>query len=252
MRELDVFTPLQADFFPFDEETYVVDDSDDDGIPLDGSELVEYEETIRAAVREHKKHTNGDLMRYFTGSPVVRKKVFSAIPDVAVRHGRLWGATHLTLKDDLNVLEMRELTDFITGQYAYGWGDSFEQQRIEIADGDLYVHFGGDFSHRLQILSAELCTQEQAPAMPTRPKLKLLGQDGNIFAILGRASRLLKECDQADKAQEMAERVCASGDYYRALHIISEYVETELSEPEKKSAAKDRSRSPRNKDGRER
>lgn len=63
-----------------------------------------------------------------------------------------------------------------------------------------------------------------------RPKMKLIGQDGNIFAILGRASRLLKENGQPDQAKEMCDRVYQSGDYYKALNIISEYVETELSE----------------------
>lgn len=63
-----------------------------------------------------------------------------------------------------------------------------------------------------------------------RPKMKLVGEYGNIFAILGRASRLLRENGQPEKAKEMSDRVYQSGNYYRALHIISEYVETELSE----------------------
>lgn len=63
-----------------------------------------------------------------------------------------------------------------------------------------------------------------------RPKMKLIGQDGNIFAVLGRASRLLKENGQPDQAREMCDRVYQSGDYYKALNIVSEYVETELSE----------------------
>ena len=62
------------------------------------------------------------------------------------------------------------------------------------------------------------------------PKMKLIGEDGNIFAILGRASRLLRENGQPEKAKEMSDRVYRSGNYYQALHIISEYVETELSE----------------------
>lgn len=61
-----------------------------------------------------------------------------------------------------------------------------------------------------------------------RPKMNLIGEDGNIFAILGRASRLLRENGQADKAKEMHDRVCRSGNYAEALHIVSEYVETEL------------------------
>lgn len=58
-----------------------------------------------------------------------------------------------------------------------------------------------------------------------RPKMELIGQDGNIFSILGRASRLLKENGQPDQAKEMCDRVYQSGNYYKALNIISEYVD---------------------------
>ena len=63
-----------------------------------------------------------------------------------------------------------------------------------------------------------------------KPKMELLGQDGNIFGVLGRASRLLKEAGQKDQADEMFRRVTSSGSYEEALHIISEYVDTELSD----------------------
>lgn len=62
-----------------------------------------------------------------------------------------------------------------------------------------------------------------------KPSMPLLGQDGNIFSILGQASRLLNTAGQDAQAKEMAERVYASQSYEEALHIISEYVETELS-----------------------
>ena len=62
-------------------------------------------------------------------------------------------------------------------------------------------------------------------------KMELLGQDGNIFAILGRASALLKRAGMKDQADEMFQRVTASGSYEQALNIISEYVETELTPP---------------------
>ena len=48
--------------------------------------------------------------------------------------------------------------------------------------------------------------------------------------ILGRASRLLRENGQPQQAEEMTQRVYHSVNYYKALAIISEYVETELSE----------------------
>ena len=73
--------------------------------------------------------------------------------------------------------------------------------------------------------------QEKQPEPKSpHPKLKLLGRDGNIFSILGDASRLLRRAGMSEHANEMADRVHKSGNYYEALGIISEYVETELSD----------------------
>ena len=77
--------------------------------------------------------------------------------------------------------------------------------------------------------------------VPKRPKMKLAGMDGNIFAILGRASQLLQKNGQADQTKEMIRRVQQSENYYKALNIISEYVETELSEKSPKKTKKERS-----------
>jgi len=69
-----------------------------------------------------------------------------------------------------------------------------------------------------------------------RPKMELFSHDGNIFAILGRASRLLRENGQRDRSKEMCERVYGCHSYNDALDIISEYVETELSDPDHMAA----------------
>lgn len=58
-----------------------------------------------------------------------------------------------------------------------------------------------------------------------KPKAPIIGADGNIFNLLGIASRTLKEHNLAEEAQEMAKRVFNSKDYNHALSIISEYVE---------------------------
>ena len=73
-----------------------------------------------------------------------------------------------------------------------------------------------------------------------KPKMQLLGEDGNVFAILGRASRLLKRAGMAEQSDEMYQRVTACGSYHEALNIISEYVETELSPPAKSQKKKGR------------
>jgi hypothetical protein len=60
-----------------------------------------------------------------------------------------------------------------------------------------------------------------------KPKCKLIGEDGNIFNLLGIASKTLKEAGLKSKADEMAARVYDSKSYMEALAIISEYVEVE-------------------------
>ena len=71
-------------------------------------------------------------------------------------------------------------------------------------------------------------------AAPQKPKMELLGHDGNIFSLMGTASQLLQRAGMAEQNKEMIERVTSCGDYDKALNIISEYVETELSPPSNK------------------
>ena len=162
-------------------------------------------------------------------NPNVKAKTLSAIPSVEIRGDELKGCTTVRLKEPLTGPEMQDLQDYLKGQFSDGWGEGFEQQEIQTSDGVLYVHFAEKrFDFEVEQVQSTEVSKEQP--VPKRPKMKLVGEDGNIFAILGRASRLLKRNGQAEQAEEMSNRVYHSGDYYKALNIISEYVETELSE----------------------
>ena len=57
-----------------------------------------------------------------------------------------------------------------------------------------------------------------------KPNCMLIGQDGNIFNLIGIATHTLRENGLADQAKEMYDRILESGDYYKALGIIGEYV----------------------------
>lgn len=59
----------------------------------------------------------------------------------------------------------------------------------------------------------------------TKPKCKLIGEDGNIFNLMAIASRTLKKAKQGKEAEEMIDRIMNSKSYMEALAIISEYVE---------------------------
>lgn len=57
-----------------------------------------------------------------------------------------------------------------------------------------------------------------------KPDCPLIGADGNIFNLMGIASRTLRRCGMADEAKEMCDRITDSGSYHEALGIIGEYV----------------------------
>ena len=58
-----------------------------------------------------------------------------------------------------------------------------------------------------------------------KPKVKLIGEDGNIFKLVGIASRALDKAGLKDKSEEMTEKIFASKSYNDALNIIREYCE---------------------------
>ena len=58
-----------------------------------------------------------------------------------------------------------------------------------------------------------------------KPKCKLIGEDGNIFNLMGIAYKTLKEAGMEEKSEEMIKRVTSSKSYLEALAIISEYVD---------------------------
>ena len=118
-------------------------------------------------------------------------------------------------------------------------GVKLDMGRLAMWRLQTYDHFGGTWlSDYVPNRLGGFITQEQ---ILQKPKMELLGQDGNIFGIMGRASRLLKRAGQHEQADEMISRVTACGSYNKALNIISEYVETELSpkpEPQKSTEKK--------------
>lgn len=59
---------------------------------------------------------------------------------------------------------------------------------------------------------------------PEKPDCPLIGQDGNIFNLVGIAARTLRQNDMPEQAKAMTERVFASSSYNEALCIIGEYV----------------------------
>jgi hypothetical protein len=59
-----------------------------------------------------------------------------------------------------------------------------------------------------------------------KASVKLLGTDGNVFALLGRCTSSLKKAGQHEAARELAEKVMAAHSYDEALVVVMmEYVD---------------------------
>ena len=224
--QMKFYSPLTADFFPNDTEDLDDDYSEYEGIPYTGKELTGYRDVIRDAIYEDVKDFYGDLMRYYREDDSVRRKVVRAVPTVDEVNGELVGSLWVDTDAPLTAEEQAVFCAYISGQYSDGWGEGFEQRDIRVDDGMLAVHFWQEDGFKMT-LSFEKIPKPEKNFL--RPKMQLIGQDGNIFAIMGRASRLLKSSGQGDKAKEMRDRVMSCDSYQKALNIVSEYVKTELS-----------------------
>lgn len=66
-----------------------------------------------------------------------------------------------------------------------------------------------------------------------KPNCPLIGENGNIFNLVGIAARTLKKNGLSEQASEMTDKVFKSGSYEEALGIIGEYVNiTSVDEPD--------------------
>ena len=254
--EIKLLTPLTGEFFPVEGSDWERDFEGGEEL-LDGTDLLQYMESIQKQIdRENSPDEEGvevcNLMEYFSGSDSIKEKVESAVVSVESVEGTLYGCTTLQLKEYLESEELHELCDYITGQYSDGWGEGFEQRDIHVDGGTLNVHFwqGAGMKFRTQTAEKKPDPENEKTADSEKdrscqqakkecPKLQLIGHDGNIFSIVADAGRLLSRNGQRKEADEMYDRVFQAGSYHEALGIISEYVETELSDVrEKKSKRK--------------
>ncbi len=79
-----------------------------------------------------------------------------------------------------------------------------KQQEIQVGNGEIYVHFWQSDDYEIQISDPDY--QQKGTEM-RRPRMQLVGQDGNVFSILARANKLLQANGQGQEAKEMIARV---------------------------------------------
>lgn len=90
---------------------------------------------------------------------------------------------------------------------------------------ETYATFGGTWlSDYIPNKLVDAPQEQNHGQSPQKPDCPLIGQDGNIFNLMGIASQTLKEHGLGDQAREMRERIYQSHSYDSALSIIGDYV----------------------------
>ena len=58
-----------------------------------------------------------------------------------------------------------------------------------------------------------------------KQKCEFIGEDGNVFAIIGKVSKVLKQNNMEEKAAEFRQKAMNSKSYDDVLILVNEYVE---------------------------
>ena len=151
---MKLYMPLTADAYYYNE----YGDMEDESYSLDGRELLSHQSDILAALVQNRapEEVNRGIMHWYDGNDSVEAKVKSVVFTAEEREGKLWGVAECKVVGTLTPEELSTLKDFISGQASDGWGEHFEQQEIDIGDGDLYVHLW-NFNDDWQIQTEEEC-----------------------------------------------------------------------------------------------
>ena len=241
-------------FFPLNAKIYNTSnyvDYDDpyydstEGFDITNTELVSYRDGIEALMKTYQMDDGNGMEQYFDedDNAEVASKLKSMVWGFEVYNHELYGTVTVELTEDISAQGVSDLKDWISGQNSDGLGEGFEQQDIDIGDGYLnvslweahgyYIDTTEEFEAR-HGTKTDVATKSEESKQTAKPKVKLVGEDGNIFNLMGIASRALRRNGMSDKATEMTERITGgeAQNYYQAIGIILEYVDEEDSTEE--------------------
>ena len=110
--------------------------------------------------------------------------------------------------------------------FKFNENDKIDMGKLAMWRLGTHATFGGTWlsDYVPNRLGGFIQAQEEPTQNKAKPDCPLLGQDGNIFNLMGLASQTLRRNGMSDAAKEMQERITSSGSYSEALCIIGEYV----------------------------
>ena len=115
--------------------------------------------------------------------------------------------------------QRKELIDFYKTPLEQKDVDKIFKYVIDKMKGDYQL---GAF----KIIASEYVSNESNMDKKIKPKCALIGEDGNIFHLMGMASRTLKRNGLSEEATEMCNRITGGAKSYdEALMILQDYVE---------------------------
>jgi len=107
---------------------------------------------------------------------------------------------------------------------------------VDFVDDIGQLHMKWDNGRSLALVPGEddfTIVPELEQVQKLKPDAPLIGADGNIFSLMGIASRTLKSAGMQEQDDQMCQRITVSGSYGEAMNIIGEYVNfTEAGQPD--------------------
>ena len=234
MIKMNFYFPLSARIYGSSD--YIYDDDEEyEGLEITGRDLNRYRFHIEETMEFYQIDDGKGMEQYFDkeDNAEVAERLKSMHWGFETFNGELFGKVSVELTEPISEKGVEALKDWITGQNSDGLGEGFEQQDIDIQNGYLnvsmwqwdkgyYVDTEEEFFKR----TGQTPQTEEDSKPSLKPKCALIGKDGNIFNLMGIASRTLKQNGMADKANEMFTRITEGAQsYYEAIAIIGEYVE---------------------------
>lgn len=143
-NELKLYSPLTADFVEREPDLdWGYMNMADYAQNLDGQDLLEFGEVIEQGIEDETlpEEAERGLMAWYMKDDAINTKVHSLRVGVEEVNDRLYAVATCEVKGQLTPDELAGLKEYCTGQYADGFGESFEQRARKCADGELYVHF---------------------------------------------------------------------------------------------------------------